>query len=145
MGFPFSPVNYSIKPGSLSYSSSLKKNATDTATALVRIGVRVCAQTCARTRGRLHEPVCAWHHLKHIPNCKWFSHNTSVNEPEMSIGASSGSQVGNLLVYLSGEDTKLVLILMNNSAVTSARLLHSLQRLVQVTDCTPSTSHRICT
>lgn len=77
-------------------------------------------------------------HLKHIPNCKWFSHNTGVNEAEASIGGGSRSQVGNLLVSLSGEDTELVLILMNNSPVTSACLHHSLQRLVQVTDVTAS-------
>lgn len=86
--------------------------------------------------------VCARLRLKHIPNCKWFSHNTRVNEPEPSIGAGSRSQVGNLLVCLSGEDSELVLILMNNSPVTSACLYHSLQRLVQVTDGAASLSHR---
>ena len=80
--------------------------------------------------------------LKHIPNCKWLSNNTGVNEPEPSIGAGSRSQVGNLLVWLSGEDRELVLILMNNSPVTFACLHHSLQRLVQVTDGAASLSHR---
>lgn len=82
--------------------------------------------------------------LNIFPNCKWFSHNTCVNEPEPSIGASSGSQVGNLLVCLSGEAAELVLIFMNNGAVTCARLLRSPQRLVQVTDCTARASPRIC-
>lgn len=93
-------------------------------------GVSVCVLGCAR--------LC----LKHIANCKWFSHNTCVNEPELSIGASSGSQEGNLLVCLSGEDSEPVLILMNNSPVTSACLYRSLQRLVQVTDGTASLSLR---
>lgn len=96
-------------------------------------------------RVSVHPDACARVHvlrLKHIPNCKWFSHDTGVNEPEPSIGAGSRSQVGNVLVCLSGEDTELVLILMNNSPVTSACLYHSLQRLVQVTDGIASPSHR---
>lgn len=98
----------------------------------------MCAQTCAHTG----VSVRAWLRLKHIPNCKWFSHNTRVNEPEPAPIDGSGSQVGNLLVCLSGEDSELVLILMNNSPVTSACLHHSLQRLVQVTDGAASLSQR---
>jgi len=100
----------------------------------------MCTQTCAHSGVNVRVLRCAWHPLKHIPNCKWYSHNTCVNEPELSIEASSGSQVGNLLVCLSGEDSELVLILMNNSSETSARLLHSLQRLGQVTDGTVTVS-----
>lgn len=69
-------------------------------------------------------------------------HNISVNGPGPSTGVGSRSQVGNLLVCISGEDCELVLILMNNSPVTSACLPHSLQRLVQVNDGTASLSHR---
>lgn len=74
--------------------------------------------------------------LNTIPNCKRFSHNIGVNEAEPSIGVDSGSQVGNLLVSLSREDSELVLILMNNNPVTQPCLDHSLQRLQQVTDAT---------
>lgn len=103
-----------------------------------------CRGKCVPRRARTSVArvlVCAWLHLAHIPNCEWLSHNTRVNEAEPSIGAGSGSQVGNLLVCLSGEDSEPVLILMNSSPVTSACLYHSLQRLVQVTDGTASLCH----
>lgn len=78
-----------------------------------------CLCTCVyRCRCSVCVLVYAWLCFKHIANCKWFSHNTRVNEPEPSIGAGSGSQVGNLLVCISGEGSESVLILMNNSPVT---------------------------
>lgn len=93
-------------------------------------------QTSEHTGVNVYVFGCAWHPLKHIPNCKRFSHNTCVNEAELSVETSTRSQVGNLLVCFSGEDTEFVLILMNNSGEISAHLRCSLQRLGQVTDDT---------
>lgn len=94
------------------------------------IGVRVSVQQISEHAGvNVYVFGCAWHPLKHIPNCKRFSHNTCVNELELSMEASSRSQVGNLLVCFSGEDKEFVLILMHNSGEIFAHLLRSLQRL----------------
>lgn len=126
-----SQVHYHILP--------LKKMHPDTVRLCVCVYCR-CRDKCALTHvyGGVNVRVlrCAWHPLKHIPNCKWFSHNTRVNEPELSVEASSGSQVGNLLVCLSWEDGKLVSLWTTAVGLLLSCFtpLQSLQRLDEVTD-----------